>query len=163
MFGEWPEQKKSKLQGWELVHRFSEGIARFCKNMSKTAISSKKQAIAHFWWVTWAIRSCSLSTLIFVEWNKKTYIKHTKKTILGKLFWANRSWLLICHQRPDQFAHSCSFVLSNLSKSLTVAYLIWAKWANEWMSDEQMNEFPALRFSRYCWNMRQINWLCHKW
>ena len=140
MFGEWPEQKKSKLQGWELVHRFSEGIARFCKNMSKTAISSKKQAIAHFWWVTWAIRSCSLSTLIFVEWNKKniykTYQKNDfRQTFLSKSLivahlssapWEIRSRLLFWYERTEQFAHSCSFVLSNLSKSLTVAHLIWA-------------------------------------
>ena len=30
---------------------------------------------------------------------------------------------------------------------LTVAHLIWAKWANEQMSDEQMSELPALFFT----------------
>ena len=39
--------------------------------------------------------------------------------------WANRSWLLICHERPEWFAQGCSFVLSDLSESLTVAQLIW--------------------------------------
>ena len=41
--------------------------------------------------------------------------------------------LLIYHERPERIAHSRSFVLSNLSESLTVAHLIWAKerWANE--------------------------------
>ena len=69
--------------------------------------------------------------------------------------------LLICHERPEQFAHSHSFVLSNLSKSLTVAHLSWANWANcsfdfseiEQMSDEQMSEFPALQTRG--WNPRE--------
>ena len=39
------------------------------------------------------------------------------------------------------------FVMSDLSNSLTVAHLSWAIWANEWMSDEQMSEFPALENS----------------
>ena len=42
-----------------------------------------------------------------------------------------------------------SFLVSDLSESLTVAHLIWAIWANEQMnaeqmSDEQMSEFPTL-------------------
>ena len=58
--------------------------------------------------------------------------------------WANRSWSLICLERPERFAHSHSFVLSNLSESLTVVHLIWAKWANEQMSEWAMSKFPAL-------------------
>ena len=100
----------------------------------------------------------------------KSYIKHTKNKILdffAKIFWANhsfahflwatwanRSWLLICLERPERFAHGCSFPMSNLSNSL-IAHLSWAIWANrsqsliwfeqnEQMSDEQMSEFPAL-------------------
>ena len=82
----------------------------------------------------------------------------------------NRSWLLICLERPERFAHGCSFPLSD---SLTVAHLSWAiwanssqpliwfeqneqmsewamsewvneRWANQWMSDERMSKFPAL-------------------
>ena len=53
--------------------------------------------------------------------------------------WANRSWSLICLERPERFGHGRSFVLSDLSQSLAVAHLIWAKWANE-----RMSEFPAL-------------------
>ena len=52
-------------------------------------------------------------------------------------------------------ANSHSFVMSNLSGSLTVAHLSWAIWANCWqlliwserserMSDEWMREFPTL-------------------
>ena len=37
---------------------------------------------------------------------------------------------LICHERPEQFAHSRSFVMRDLSNLLTVAYLSWAIWAN---------------------------------
>ena len=71
--------------------------------------------------------------------------------------WANGSRLLICQ---EQFAHSRSFDLSDLSDSLTVAHLSWAIWANhiwyEWnerMSDEQMSKFPALVYS--IWNTTQ--------
>ena len=60
------------------------------------------------------------------------------------------SYLLIFGERPEQFAHiayfwlvtwvahSRSFVLSDLSESLTVAHLIWEKWANEWRANEQI-------------------------
>ena len=35
---------------------------------------------------------------------------------------------LIYHERPERIAHGCSFVMSNLSNSLTVALLTWATW-----------------------------------
>ena len=50
--------------------------------------------------------------------------------------WANRSQSLICHERPERFAHRRSFVGSDQRESFTVAHLIWAIWANEQMSDE---------------------------
>ena len=63
---------------------------------------------------------------------------------------------LIYHERPEKIAHGRSFVLSNLSDSLTVTHLSWAIlgnrsqsliWfeQNERMSDERMSEFPALQ------------------
>ena len=52
--------------------------------------------------------------------------------------WAIDSQLLFWHERPERFAHSCSFVLSDLSESLTVTHLIWAIWANEQMTDERI-------------------------
>ena len=58
--------------------------------------------------------------------------------------WANRSHSLICHEQTERFAHSCSFVLSYLSESLTFAHFFWAIWANEQMSNEWMNKFPTL-------------------
>ena len=39
--------------------------------------------------------------------------------------WANSSQSLIFHERPEWLAHSCSFVLSDLSESPIVAHLIW--------------------------------------
>ena len=44
--------------------------------------------------------------------------------------WANCSGSLICLERPERFAHSGSFPLSDLSNSLKVAHLSWAIWAN---------------------------------
>ena len=38
--------------------------------------------------------------------------------------------LLICPERPERIAHICSFVMSDLSDSLTVAHLSWGTWAN---------------------------------
>ena len=69
--------------------------------------------------------------------------------------------LLFCPERPfthgrsEQIAHSCSFLVSNLSNLLTVALFSWVIWANcsqslfkmsnfEQKSDEQMREFPTL-------------------
>ena len=57
---------------------------------------------------------------------------------------------LIYHERPEQIAHSHSFVMSDRNDSLSVAHLSWAIWGNhsqlliwfEWseqMSNEQMS------------------------
>ena len=56
--------------------------------------------------------------------------------------WVIRSWLLISSEQPEQIAHGRSFILSDLSeslshsfdlsdlsKSLMVAYFLWATWA----------------------------------
>ena len=59
------------------------------------------------------------------------------------------------HGRSEQIAHSCSFLVSNLSNLLTVALFSWVIWANwsqslfkmsnfEQKSDERMREFPTL-------------------
>ena len=36
---------------------------------------------------------------------------------------------LIFVEQPERFAHGCSFLVSNLSESLTVAHFWWATWA----------------------------------
>ena len=66
-------------------------------------------------------------SLIFCEWRSEWAIRSKKRAIR-------------------------SFIMSDLSESLTVAHLSWAIWANhsqsliwsELMSDEQMSEFPTL-------------------
>ena len=52
---------------------------------------------------------------------------------------------LIFGKQPEWFTQVRSFLVSDQIKSLTVAHLIWAMWGNEWMSDEQMSEFPTLK------------------
>ena len=41
-------------------------------------------------------------------------------------FFEQMAHLLIYHEQPERIAHSCSFVMSDLSNSLTVAHLSWA-------------------------------------
>ena len=65
--------------------------------------------------------------------------------------------LLIFHERPERISHSRSFVMSELSESLTVTDLSWVIWVNrsqsliwseryEHMSDERMSKFQTLAF-----------------
>ena len=116
-------------QGWEFTHRFSERIACFLR-MSQWAICSKKRAIrsfAHFLWVTWVIRSDR--SLKKREWaNRSGFFLNVQKNMILVKFVLNES--LIYHERPEQIAHSCSFVMKNLSNSLTVALLTWETWVN---------------------------------
>ena len=35
-------------------------------------------------------------------------------------------WLLFCHEQLEHFAHSCSFLVSDLSELLMVAHFWWA-------------------------------------
>ena len=37
--------------------------------------------------------------------------------------------MFIYHERPERIAQGCSFVLSHVSDSLTVAHFLWAAWA----------------------------------
>ena len=72
-----------------------------------------------------------------------TLQKMNKKMILFKYFWVNRSFyvservihsekmsdsleLLFCHEQLEHFAHSCSFLVSDLSELLMVAHFWWA-------------------------------------
>ena len=97
--------------------------------------------VAHFWWATWVNRAWSL---IFSERperfaHSRSFVMSNLSDSLTSLFikegmsellifaserstWVNCSWSLFCHERPERFAHSCSFVLSELSKLLTVAH-----------------------------------------
>ena len=56
--------------------------------------------------------------------------------------WAICSWSLIFGEQPERITHGLSFLVSNLSKSLTVAPFWWATWAicshhSEGMSDHE--------------------------
>ena len=66
--------------------------------------------------------------------------------------WAICSQLLLSSERPERYAHGRSFVLSDLSKSLTVAHLIWAKWANErWANERIPSPARAYIYLQYIW------------
>ena len=86
----------------------------------------------------WANHSC-----FFVSERANERFDQKKRSIcsfahLSWTTWANRLQWLICYERSEQSAHSCSFVLSNMNKSLTVAHLIWAIWVNERWVNEQI-------------------------
>ena len=71
----------------------------FCKKMSELAIHSKKHAICSF------LVSDLSDSLMFAQF--------------WWAIWANRSWSLSFVEQPERFAHSHSFVMSDLSNSLT--------------------------------------------
>ena len=112
--------------------------------MSNSPKKTSDSLIRSFLVSAWAIRShrsflvSDLSDLLTSlikkrEWanrsffkKQKPYIKHTKNILK---FFEQITHLLIYHERPERITHSRSFVMSNLSDSLTVALLIWATWA----------------------------------
>ena len=77
--------------------------------------------------------------------SKKT-VKNVPKYDFFEFFWANCSFFvskkinerllkkpsnsLICPEQPQQIAHISSYVMSDLSDSLTVAHLSWPTWVN---------------------------------
>ena len=80
---------------------FLSKLLKFCEEMSEWAICSQKRAIrsfAHFWWVTWAIRSWSL---IFGE--RPERIAHGHLFLVNDL--SNSLTSLIFGTRPEPFAH----------------------------------------------------------
>ena len=78
-------------------------------------------------------------THLLIFHERPEQIAHSSSFVMSDL----SNWLTIA--RPERFAHSCSFVLSDLSESLTVAHMIWAIWANDRMSNKWMSKFPTLR------------------
>ena len=94
--------------GNSLIWFLSESLV-FCPKMS---VSLKKMS----------------NSLIFSERNERcAHIAHFLWEI-----WVNHSQSLVSSEWPEQLAHGRSFVLSDLSESLTVTHLIWAneRWAN---------------------------------
>ena len=96
---------------------------KMLKTYTKYNLLNFFEGIAHLLWAKekWAI--CSKKTKQFA---------HLSWATRGK-----RSHLLICHERPERFAHSRSFVLSYLSESLTFAHFSSAIWANEQLANFQ--------------------------
>ena len=150
--------RMQRKQGWEFTHWFPERIARFLRKneqmsdlFKKTSDLLKKQAIrpfAHFLWATWAIRHLPMvahfwwatwanhlhRSLKKREWaNRSGFFKRTKKYDKNRIlvkFSEQIAHSLICHERPEQIAQGCSFVMSDLSDSLTVPVLTWSTWVN---------------------------------
>ena len=93
--------------------------------------------IAHFWWATRAIRShCSPKMR---EWANCSILK---PTLFEQLLICS---FIICLEGPERFAHSRSFVMSDLSVSLTVAHLILSEMSKWGMSG---------------WANSELWWLC---
>ena len=55
----------------------------------------------------------------------------TNNLLIRSFIMSNLTESLFWHERPERLTYNHSFVLSNLSKWLTVTHLIWAIWANE--------------------------------
>ena len=82
------------------------------------------------------VKFCWANSLFFVSKraNERFAQKKQANRSIAHLSWATWafcSWSPFWHERPERFAHSCSFDLSDLSK---------------WMSDDRMSEFPTLLF-----------------
>ena len=153
-----------------LMSDVSQFLRSLTKNEQPWAIRSKIRAFAHslsFGEVrerfahgrSFLVSDLSESLILFSLKKRIQNIQKTKILATKKNLWI-ANWL-IYHERPERFAHSHSFDMSDLSNSLTVAHLSWAIWANrsqsliwfeqnermrkmsEW-ANEQMSEFPAL-------------------
>ena len=111
--------------------------------MSEWAICSKKQAIrsfTHFWWATWA--NCSWLLIFGEQPERFAHIAHFWWVTLAihshhsikKREWAHGSFI-VSIRANERFAKKtsdsliCSFIMSDLSKSLKVTLLSWATWA----------------------------------
>ena len=91
---------------------------------------------------------------------KKKHTKNApKSTILQYYsnFFERIAHSLIYPERPERIAHSCSFVMSDLSDLLTVALLTWVTWANHSQSliwferSEQMSEWAMSKWAMSKW------------
>ena len=108
IFGEQPE-------------RIAHGCSFLVSDLSESLM------VAHFWWVTWAIRS-HRSFLVSDLSESLIFFKRTKNVLKIQLlsnYFEQIAHSLIYHERPERIAHSRSFDLSDLSK------LVNERWANE--------------------------------
>ena len=132
-------QKTSDLSASLALLIKKEGMSEsqiFLKNFQKLLKNRNKKY--NFCQIFWANRS------FYVCERKSQWAICSKKRVIRSFAhlswatWGNRSRSHFWHDQPERFAHSRSFVLIDLSKSLKVAHFIWAIWANE-----QMSEFPT--------------------
>ena len=113
--------------GNSLIGFLSESFV-FSEIMRNWAISSNQRAFgsfAQFWWATWGIRS-------FAQFWWAT--------------WANRSWWLIFGERPEWFTHGRSFVVSDLSDSLTSLVFL----TNKKVQKYDFSKKNVKRIARFC-------------
>ena len=99
------------------------------------------------------------------------FAKKVSKWGMGSI----REWFahsLIFGKLPEWFAHNCSFLLSDLSESLTVTLLSWETWAIRSLRSEEMSKsfssfftvktYKKYNFFRVFWSKSLIFWWAHK-
>ena len=127
--------------GNSLIVFLSESLV-FCKKMSEWAICKKNKQFTHS--LSFGERpeqnahghsflGSDLSELHMVaRFFKNRYKKRTKKYYFSQIFWS-KSLFFVSKRVNEWFAQIKrvigSFIISNLSKSLTVAHLTWVTWA----------------------------------
>ena len=174
---EWVIRSKSEQFAHLLI--FGERPERFALDRSFLLSElSESLTVAHLSWMTWAIRSLCSEGMSESFPLKKNLFKKCKKRTKNTIFLSDslifceqkRKWAiclkkpsnsLIFPEQPEQIAHSRSFILSDLIKLLTFAYLSWATpWAIrsqslifperfEGMREWAMSEFSTLILSNY--------------
>ena len=95
----------SQIQGWVFARQFSEWIASFLhknERMSNSLLKMSDVLICSF-----LVNNLSNSLTVAHFW---------------WVTWVNRSRLLIFGEQPERFAHSCSFVISDLSNLLLLPF-----------------------------------------
>ena len=101
-------------------------LNKILRNIS--IIFSDDHSFAHFWWAKWAISShCSFYLSKMSD--SLTLLTKKEKMSKSKTFLERSAHSLISSERPERITHGGSFVLSDLSNSLTVAHFLWATWA----------------------------------
>ena len=137
----WANERWAKSQPWLTLIRRNQQNFWFFKNLQKNCkITYKKYDFFEYF-------GANSSFFVSKRENKLFAKKNLAICSFSHLSWAtcvNHLNSLICHEGPGRFAHSYSFVLSDLSELLTFAHFVYAIWANERMSDEQMSKFPTL-------------------
>ena len=111
-------------QGWEFAHLFSERIARFLPNSERM--------------------SDSLSHSFLVS-DLSDSLNSSERPSLRSL---------ILGEQLERIANSCSYLVSNLSETLTVAQFWWATWAirSHGLSDcEQIAQFAHQIWANCSW------------